>query len=458
MTAHAVSLPRAAAVRAYGAPAIDVFLLATAFVITFAKIRFATPVGDIYFSDVTATLFLLALLASRVRARDWRTSRTAAVTAAFLLAFLFVYLLGFYNLETADDVGAFVKGLAKFSIHFAFVVGAVAYLSRRTARLYWTALAAFVAGFVANAAYGLLQLALVETTGRNLDELVLGKLGLYGGTGINVYGSVGGQAVYRTNALTLDPNHLGVMLVVPLLVLFPIYLRLERGHRLRVPLALTLVFLTLVELSTLSRSGLLAIAVGVLVLAVPYRRLLLTPRFLVPFAALALILGAIVAARSSFFQTVLAARTGRGGTSTSRHLEFYTLIRPALDQHPFFGLGLNTFSVYYEQLTGRENWGPHSFYVAVLTETGLVGGVLYAVYLGYVLERLRALRRLGRRLALLDGTLAARVRPLAWGLTAALLGTLAANLFYLTMQMYYFYVFVALVLAAPLVFARAARA
>ena len=56
--------------------------------------------------------------------------------------------------------------------------------------------------------------------------------------GINVYGAVGGENVYRTNALTLDPNHLGVMLVVPLLVLLPIYLRLERGHRLRTPLAL----------------------------------------------------------------------------------------------------------------------------------------------------------------------------------------------------------------------------
>ena len=49
---------------------------------------------------------------------------------------------------------------------------------------------------------------------------------------------------------------------------------------------------------------------------------------------------------------------------------------------------------------------------------------------------------------------AARVRPLAWGMVAALLGTMAANAFYLTMQFYYFYAFAALVLATPLVFAR----
>jgi len=49
---------------------------------------------------------------------------------------------------------------------------------------------------------------------------------------------------------------------------------------------------------------------------------------------------------------------------------------------------------------------------------------------------------------------AARVRPLAWGLTAALAGTMAANAFYLTMQFYYFYVLAALALAASLVFRR----
>jgi hypothetical protein len=49
------------------------------------------------------------------------------------------------------------------------------------------------------------------------------------------------------------------------------------------------------------------------------------------------------------------------------------------------------------------------------------------------------------------------VRPLAYGLTAALIGTMAANFFYLTMQFYYFYAFVALALALPVVFGARAR-
>ena len=438
----------------YGSRGIDALLLATAFVVTFAKIRFATPIGDVYLSDVTASLFVAAFVVNRLVARDWSASRAAAVVAGFFAAFLLVYLIGFYNLETAADRDQFVKGMAKFAIHFAFLVAAVAYLARRSPRLYWQTLAWFVAGFAANAAYGALQLALAETTGTNLDELFLGKLGLYDRGGISVFGIVGAQNVYRTNALTLDPNHLGVMLVVPLLVLFPLYLRLEKSHRYRAPLAALLAFLALVELSTLSRSGLLGIAIGLAVLAVPYRHLFLKPRFLVPLGALTLVLAVVLSARSDFVRQVFQARTQTSGSSTQLHFEFYALIRPAFEDHPFFGLGLNTFSVYYEFLTGRTNWGPHSYYVALLTETGLVGTGLFAVYLGYLFSRLGRLREIGRRLAHVGDRAAARVRPLAWGLTAALLGTMAANVFYLTMQMYYFFLLAVLVVAAPVVFAR----
>jgi hypothetical protein len=46
------------------------------------------------------------------------------------------------------------------------------------------------------------------------------------------------------------------------------------------------------------------------------------------------------------------------------------------------------------------------------------------------------------------------VRPIAWGLTAALVGTMAANVFYLTMTAFFFYGFIMLVLALPAVFGR----
>jgi hypothetical protein len=72
----------------------------------------------------------------------------------------------------------------------------------------------------------------------------------------------------------------------------------------------------------------------------------------------------------------------------------------------------------------------------------------------WVFRRLHHARDLGRALAAGHDPLAARVRPLAWGFTAALAGTIAANAFYLTMQFYYFYALMALALAVPVVFAK----
>jgi O-antigen ligase len=171
----------------------------------------------------------------------------------------------------------------------------------------------------------------------------------------------------------------------------------------------------------------------------------------------ALVLAVFVLRRLSFFERVIRSRVQTGGRSTSAHFGVYDFVPQILHSHPLFGLGLNNFSVYYELVTGKTNWGPHSFYVALIVETGIVGTALFAGFLWYLFGRLSAARRLGRRFSAARDPIAARVRPLAWGMTAALAGTMAANAFYLTMQFYYFYAFAALVLAVPIVFGRRLR-
>ena len=61
---------------------------------------------------------------------------------------------------------------------------------------------------------------------------------------------------------------------------------------------------------------------------------------------------------------------------------------------------------------------------------------------------------MGSEMCIRDSPLSARVWPLGWGLTAALVSTMASNVFYLTMSFYYFYVIALLAIAAPAVFAR----
>ena len=125
--------------------------------------------------------------------------------------------------------------MVKFLLHFLFLFAAVALVARRGEKYFWWALGVFCGGIAANALYGVLQLGVAQTTGGNLDATVLSPI-TGGASQINIYGAVEGASVYRPNALTGDPNHLAIELLVPLLVLLPIYLRLERGNRFRVPL------------------------------------------------------------------------------------------------------------------------------------------------------------------------------------------------------------------------------
>jgi O-antigen ligase len=427
--------------------------LITLFAATFEKLHWEVGVS-VALADLLAIAYLTSFVVDIAHSRDLRVPRTALVTLAFSAAFLVCYLVGFFNIDSAQGLTQFSKGMVKLVIHLLFLTAAVIHLSDRSQRFFWTALGAFIVGMVTNAAYGIVQLGAAEA-GFNIDKRLLDPLTRGAASSINIYGAVGNQNVYRPNALTGDPNHLGVMLAMALLILVPLYLRLERGHRLRWPLAALLGFLLVVELATLSRSGLLGLGVGFLVLAIPYRKFFARARFLVPFGAVCVLLAGVVFERRHFFATVLRSRLQTNTGSVSAHLGVYHFIPQVLHSHPLFGLGLNNFSVYYEFVTGKTNWGPHSFYVALLVEGGIVGTVVFAVFLLYLFRRLAAALALGRALtAAGDAPTAARLRPLAWGMVAALLGTMASNAFYLTMQFYYFYAFAALVLATPLVFAR----
>jgi O-antigen ligase len=423
------------------------FFLATLFCCTFEKVHWSFGAA-LALSDILALCFIAAYV---VLTRP-RVPRTTAVLLGFFTVFVLLYLIGFYNLDTSDGLAQFVKGFVKFLIHFTFLALAVAWLWRRGAGYYWRAFAWFCGGMAANAAYGVAQLGLAQA-GVNLDSQLISPL-TGGASKINIYGAVNGSSVYRPNALTGDPNHLGIMLIVPLLVLTPLYLRLEPGHRLRKRLAVLIGFLLIVEISTLSRSGLLGLGVGALILALPYRRYLSSRALLAPLAGALVVLAAVVVTRLHFFEVVFRSRIQTGRTSQSAHFQVYDFVPQILHSHPLFGLGLNNFSIYYQFVTGKTNWGPHSFYVSLIVETGLVGTALFGIFLFWVFVRLSAARELGHMLARARDPLARRVRPLAWGWTAAVAGTMASNTFYLTMQFYYFYAFLALALAVPLVFRR----
>jgi O-antigen ligase len=426
------------------------FFLATVFCATFEKLSWNVA-GSVSIADILAIGFIVSFAAQEIARHDRRFVKTAGVVAFFLLLFLVVYLAGYFTLESGQAVQQYWKGFIKFGIHFLFLLLGVIYLSRHTTRFYLRTIGYFTAGMVLNAIYGVLQL-LAARGGTNLDARVISPL-TGGQSAINVYGIFQQTGfIYRPNALTGDPNHLGIMLILPLLILTPVYLRLQKGHPWKLTLGITLAFLLIVEVLTLSRSGIGGLLLGVILLAIPYRKRFFSRQVLVPLGVIALGFVALIASSPSYFLKIISSRFETGGGSTNAHFSVYDFIPAILHSHPAFGLGLNNFAVYYQEVTGQANWGPHSYYVALIVETGLVGTAVFAAFLLYLFLRLHFARKLGHELAVEGDPAEARLTPLAWGMTAALVGTLFANVFYLTMSFYYFYVFVALLLALPIVY------
>jgi len=151
---------------------------------------------------------------------------------------------------------------------------------------------------------------------------------------------------------------------------------------------------------------------------------------------------AVVYASSHYVRTVIAARTQLHSGGTETHFQFYQLVPPALDPHPLFGMGFNTFAVFYQFITGRTDFGPHSAWVAILVETGLVGLAVYLAYFVYLLASAAAIRQSTDR----------DISGLGHGLLAALVATAAANIFYLTMTFDYFFALALLAVAGAAMF------
>jgi len=416
---------------------LDTLFLLAVGTVTWAALRFAAGPVDVTWSDILISAFLAVFILDRFMRRDSSIPPAAATLACFMLVFLTVYLWGYFGLQSQGALAYWTKGVTAWLAHALFLVLGTAYVIRRGAGLYARTVRWFLGGIVICAAYGVVQLAVKVAAGINLDSIVVGTLTFGTGkvNGINVYGQVSGsENIYRINALTGDPNHLGVILCVPLLGLLPVYLADRDGRR---RLGLLLAFLFAVQVLTLSRSAALGDVVGLAVL-LPFIHGVL-PRARTMALSFAGVAAAFLAlyTTSHFVRTVVDARTQTGGTGTDVHLGFYQLVPPALDPNPVFGMGFNTFADFYQYVTGRADFGPHSFWIATLVETGMAGLCVYLVYFAYLMLSALALSRSAVPYA----------SQLGGGLVAALAGTAAANFFYLTMHFPYFFVVAVIVVA-----------
>ncbi len=372
---------------------------------TFEKVHWNVA-GTVGIADVLTILFLAAFALAEPWAVTPRTTGDRARASSSRSCSS--YLLGFFNLETKQALDQYEKGMVKFVLHFVFLACAVTY-PRAARRALLLAHGRLVHGRARSRTRSTACSSCSSArAGHNLDHTVLSPL-TGGASSINIYGSVNGASVYRPNALTGDPNHLGIMLDIPLLALTPVYLRLgtrapvaagRSGSRSRSCCSSCSRRCRAAARSACS-SGCSSSRSRTGASCGRARCSRRSPRWRSSLAY-------VFYSRWHFFSVVISSRLQTGGKSTSAHFAVYDFVPHVLHSNPLFGLGLNTFSVYYEFVTGKTNWGPHSYWVALIVETGLVGALLFLVFLRYVFLRLRAARALGRTLDRMRDPMGAR--------------------------------------------------
>ena len=109
MTTQALPLHLAVRERVFVQPVLDGLFFATVLTVTFHKLQWELA-GSLTLSDVLTSVFLVLFAWDRLERVDARITRTAVVALVFFLAFAFVYLAGFYNLDTGQELAQWRRG------------------------------------------------------------------------------------------------------------------------------------------------------------------------------------------------------------------------------------------------------------------------------------------------------------------------------------------------------------
>lgn len=220
---------------------------------------------------------------------------------------------------------------------------------------------------------------------------------------------------HRLVSTVLDPNIAGAMILLVLLVQLA---QIASGTRIRwwQP-ALLLVGLAL----TLSRSAILALITGLVVIAIARG---ISIRLIKLFSLIVFLSLGLIPKLISFAQSYSRFDMGQGSSAGTRLLAWLLAVQTIAD-HPVIGVGFNTYGYVKERLglvvKGNAAYGSDGGLLFVAVMTGAVGLVLYLGMLGVVVSRCRRIWN--------DVTVAPEWRGLAVGAVAGMAALCVQSVF-----------------------------
>ena len=231
---------------------------------------------------------------------------------------------------------------------------------------------------------------------------------------------------FKKNLLTLGwgrSNYLAAffVIIIPLSIGYMLY---TKSKKLKIFIIFTLIFMSFAIILTLSRGGILAL---ILALVILFARVLKARTF-IPFLIVLLIITLIILLNPLTY--VLFNRISSIETSNSyfSRLNFYVDVWNTFLKHPITGVGFGNLG-YYAMfvLPASDSPSAHNIVLGALGEVGIIGSILYFlvfglllknVYFGFRAEKDESLKilRWSFFAALLGGVLHALVEPTFEGL------------------------------------------
>lgn len=350
------------------------------------------------FSKIVGLLLAISWLAKVTSARDTRNDFMATHP-------VFSYVLGVFLLWAAlsvlwaEDPAVAREPIMRYALNLVLFL--IVFTAVRTPKQFVWALGAYVVGATAAAAYGLAQPP-TETAYHDVSR-VAGTLG--------------------------DPNELAAVLVPAIVLAGALAVVLKRAPLLRIMLAGAAVICAAGVFLSLSRGGLVALAVALVASVLVAGR----------WRPQAVVLALCVALGGAFYFGFVASddavtRVTELGGGTGRS-DLWNIGLRMIEHKPVTGVGVGNFeisSIHYLLEPGvvrRDEFivdhpkVAHNTYLHMFSELGVVGGVLFLAILAFVL---RCVLVAARKFARMDER---SLELLARALFVALVGILTADFF-----------------------------
>ncbi len=247
---------------------------------------------------------------------------------------------------------------------------------------------------------------------------------------------------YRINSLFNDSNNFAGYLnsVFPLFLagMFN-YFKFKSKKQLLI-FGLSAFFVGLALFLTLSRSGWMGMFFGLLTLLIDRRRQIFNRRNLKYLIGISLILFFLIYPFLNILTYTVELRLEEKN-SKGIHIYVAKSAWSMFLNNPLLGVGIGNFGEHYGRYyrPGHEYYNPHSAFLAILSEVGLIGFLFYMLFYYYVLKQILIFKKRGK------GT---EYEYLGSGLLAGFVGLMVANIFYQNYTFQFFYVFLAIAFAS----------